>query len=144
MRVLLINGPNLNLLGLREPEIYGAATLTDIEADCAVLAEDLGQSLDCFQSNHEGAIVTRIHEARENADAIVINAGAYTHTSVAIHDALRAFEGRIIELHISNPHKREAFRHVSYIAPVAEALIAGFGTAGYRAALRALSVPASR
>lgn len=139
MRVLLINGPNLNLLGLREPEIYGAATLKDIEDECATCAKSLGHDLDCFQSNHEGAIVTRIQEARQNADAVIINAGAYTHTSVAIHDALRAFDGRIIELHISNPHKREAFRHLSYIAPVADALIAGFGTAGYTAALKSLN-----
>lgn len=139
MRILLINGPNLNLLGLREPEIYGSKTLADVEAECSALAKQLRVEFDCYQSNYEGGIVTRIQEARQNADAIIINAGAYTHTSVAVHDALRAFEGKIIELHISNPHQREEFRHKSFIAPVAMGIIAGFGTAGYTAAIRSLA-----
>ncbi|MEO0911883.1 MAG: type II 3-dehydroquinate dehydratase [Pseudomonadota bacterium] len=138
MNVLLLNGPNLNLLGLREPHIYGATTLAEVETLAMAEARACAITLTCRQSNHEGVLVDWVQEARETQDAIVLNAGAYTHTSVALHDALKAFEGRVIELHISNPHKREPFRHVSYIAPAADAVIAGFGVAGYRAALRAL------
>ncbi len=138
MNVLLLNGPNLNLLGLREPHIYGATTLAEVETAAAETADQLGLTLTCRQSNHEGLLVDWVQEARETQDAIILNAGAYTHTSVALHDALKAYEGKVIELHISNPHKREAFRHVSYIAPAADVVIAGFGVAGYGAALRAV------
>ena len=136
-RILVLNGPNLNLLGLREPDIYGADTLADIEARCRDRAERRGLALDFHQSNHEGALIDWIHAARERAAAIVINAGAYTHTSIAIMDALRAYDGKVVELHLSNTHRREAFRHRSYISPVADGVIMGFGAAGYLLALDA-------
>lgn len=136
-RILILNGPNLNLLGLREPEIYGADTLADIEARCRDRAERRGADLDFRQSNHEGALVDAIHAARGDRDAIILNAGAYTHTSVAILDALRAFEGRVIELHLSNTHRREEFRHLSYVAFRADGIIMGFGAPGYLMALDA-------
>jgi 3-dehydroquinate dehydratase-2 len=136
-RILILNGPNLNLLGLREPEIYGRETLADIEARCRDMAERLGVALDFRQSNHEGTLVDWLHEAREGADAVILNAGAYTHTSVAILDALRAFEGFVVELHLSNIHRREAFRHHSYVALRADGVIAGFGWRGYLHALEA-------
>ncbi|MEO0680274.1 MAG: type II 3-dehydroquinate dehydratase [Pseudomonadota bacterium] len=136
-RLLLLNGPNLNLLGLREPEIYGAQTLADIEAASAARAAELGATLDFRHSNHEGSLVDWIHEAREGADAVILNAGAYTHTSVAILDALRAFDGYVIELHLSNVHKREGFRHHSYLALRADGVIAGFGARGYLMAVEA-------
>ncbi len=139
MRILILNGPNLNLLGLREPHIYGHTTLADIREECHRVAGDLDVQLDFRQSNHEGELVTWIQQARNGTDAIILNAGAYTHTSIAIHDALKAYDGRIIELHVSNPQRREAFRQVSYIAPVADAVIAGFGTDGYISALRAIA-----
>ncbi len=138
-RILLLNGPNLNLLGLREPEIYGHDTLADIEERATAHARTLGHSLECRQSNHEGDLVDWIQEARETADAIIINAGAYTHTSVAIHDALRAFDGMVVELHISDPKTREPFRHISYIEPLADVVIAGQGTRGYILALDAVA-----
>lgn len=134
--VLLINGPNLNLLGLRQPEIYGAETLADVEARCATLADELGLGLTAVQSNHEGGLVEMIHAARGTAQAIVINPGAYSHTSVAILDALNAFDGVVIEVHISNIHKREAFRHHSLVSARADGVIAGCGTEGYLLALR--------
>ncbi|MBT9382912.1 type II 3-dehydroquinate dehydratase [Pseudooceanicola sp. CBS1P-1] len=134
--IQIINGPNLNLLGKRQPEIYGAETLADVEANCAALAQELGLEVSFFQSNHEGAIIECIHAARENAQGIVINPAAYTHTSVAILDALNAFDGAVIEVHISNVHKRESFRHHSYVSGRADAVIAGLGTEGYQAALR--------
>lgn len=137
LQLLLLNGPNLNLLGLREPEIYGRATLKDIEFAATAAAEAAGAEIICRQSNHEGAIVNWIHEARGARSAIIINAGAYTHTSIAILDALRAFDGLVVELHISNPHQREAYRHFSYIAQRADALIAGFGVAAYPRAVAA-------
>lgn len=136
-RIMLLHGPNLNLLGLREPHIYGADTLEDVESAARNAGVDAGVEVVAHQSNHEGELVTWIQKARKSADAIVINAGAYTHTSVAIHDALRAFDGVIIELHISNPHLRETFRHWSYISPCADAIIAGFGVAAYPKAIRA-------
>ncbi len=136
-RVLILNGPNLNLLGLREPEIYGRETLADIEARCRDRAERLGLGLDFRQSNHEGTLVDWVQEARGTANVIVLNAGAYTHTSVAILDALRAFEGKVIELHLSNIHRREEFRHRSYVALRADGVIMGFGAAGYLLALEA-------
>ncbi|MEO0622429.1 MAG: type II 3-dehydroquinate dehydratase [Pseudomonadota bacterium] len=135
--IWVLNGPNLNLLGTREPDIYGSATLSDIEAVTRAKADALGVALVFRQSNHEGELVSWIQEARGQAGAIVINAAAYTHTSVAIHDALKAFEGPVIELHLSNPHRREAFRHVSHVATAATGVIAGFGPAGYPLAVEA-------
>lgn len=133
--IAFINGPNLNLLGEREPEIYGKDTLEQIFAACKKIAPKCNYVFK--QSNNEGDLVTLIQNLRLECDAIIINAGAYTHTSIAIHDALRAFEDQIIELHLSNPHQREAFRHVSYVTPAADALIAGFGAFGYQMALTA-------
>ncbi len=132
----ILNGPNLNLLGLRQPEIYGHETLADVAARCAALAAELGVEVTFQQSNHEGAIVEMIHAARDQASAIVINPAAYTHTSVAILDALNAFEGPVFEVHISNVHKRESFRHHSYVSLRADGVIAGCGTEGYLLALR--------
>lgn len=134
--IYLMNGPNLNLLGLRQPEIYGRETLGDVEAAVAALAAELGLVVEAMQSNHEGQLVDWIHEARERAAGIIINPGAYSHTSVAILDALNAFEPPVLEVHISNIHKREAFRHHSYVSARAEGVIAGFGTEGYLLALR--------
>lgn len=138
--VYLLNGPNLNLLGKRQPEIYGHETLADVVQSCTTTASALGLGLYAFQSNHEGAIIDKIHEARDKAAGIVINPGAFTHTSVAILDALNAFEGPVIEVHISNVHKREAFRHHSYVSLRAEGVIAGLGTEGYLAAVRRLAM----
>ena len=134
--IYILNGPNLNLLGLRQPEIYGRETLEDVAQDCGALAEELGLTIRFLQSNHEGQLVDWIHEARTSGAGIIINPAAYTHTSVAILDALNAFEGPVLEVHISNVHKREAFRHHSYVSLRAEGVIAGFGTEGYRLALR--------
>lgn len=134
--VFLINGPNLNLLGKREPAIYGADTLDDVTARCEALANPVGITLRSMQSNHEGQIIDWIHEARDAAKAIIINPGAFTHTSVAIFDALQAFEGFVFEVHISNVHKREAFRHHSYVSALADGVLAGFGVEGYELALR--------
>ena len=136
-KVLVINGPNLNLLGTREPHIYGSTTLADVEAGLRAQAKELGLELDCFQSNHEGAIVDRIHQARlEGVKFVLINPGAYTHTSVAIRDAFGGVAIPFVEVHISNVHKREAFRHHSYLSDIAEAVMAGFGTQGYHLALQ--------
>ncbi len=134
--VYILNGPNLNLLGKRQPHIYGFETLADVERDCAALAADLGVEIRFLQSNAEGQIIDWIHAAREEAVGIVINPAAYTHTSVAILDALNAFDGPVIEVHISNVHKRESFRHHSYVSLRADGVIAGCGTEGYRLALR--------
>lgn len=138
-RVYILNGPNLNLLGKRQPQIYGHETLADVERDCAALAAELGIETRFLQSNTEGQIIDWIHEAREDAAGIVINPAAYTHTSVAILDALNAFDGPVIEVHISNVHKREAFRHHSYVSLRADGVIAGCGTEGYRLALRRIA-----
>lgn len=135
--ILVLNGPNLNLLGTREPSIYGAETLADVEARLSARGRDRGVGIDFRQSNHEGELVTWIQEARDRAAAIIINAGAYTHTSVAIHDALRAAGLPVWEVHVSNVYRRETFRHHSYISGIAEGVIAGFGTRGYDAALDA-------
>jgi len=135
----VINGPNLNMLGLRQPEIYGAARLADVEALCRQEGAVLGLSVDCFQSNHEGALVDRIQACRGTARGIVINPGAYSHTSVAIVDALMAAEVPAIEVHISNIHRREAFRHHSYVSAVASGIIVGLGIQGYALALSALA-----
>lgn len=132
----IINGPNLNLLGQRQPEIYGHATLDDVARDCETLGAELGLRVALMQSNHEGALVDMIHTARETASGIVINPAAYTHTSVAILDALMAFDGPVIEVHLSNIHQREAFRHHSYVSRRANAVIAGCGVQGYALALR--------
>lgn len=137
--ILVLNGPNLNLLGVREPKTYGSDTLADIEEACLERAAALDLSLDFRQSNHEGQLVDWIQEARESADGIVINAGAYTHTSVAILDALRACELPIIEVHLSNIFAREAYRHHSYISGVAKGVICGFGAQSYILALDAIA-----
>jgi 3-dehydroquinate dehydratase II len=133
--VIIINGPNLNLLGQREPDIYGRTTLADIERDCAVLAQQHGADMRFLQSNAEHQLIDWIHEARGTAGGIIINPGALSHTSIAILDALNAFEGPVLEVHISNIHKRETFRHHSYVSARANGVIAGFGTAGYAIAL---------
>ncbi len=135
---LVLNGPNLNMLGVRQPEIYGSDTLADIERMCRDQAQALGVDVDFRQSNHEGELVTWIQEARDNKDGIIINAGAYTHTSVALLDALSLTDLPIIELHISNVFKRDSFRHHSYISPVATGVICGFGPRGYVVAMDAL------
>ena len=132
----ILNGPNLNMLGVREPHIYGQDTLADIEKRCASRAEAAGRGVVFRQSNHEGQLVDWIHEARGKSAGIIINPGAYSHTSVAILDALNAYDGPVIEVHISNIHKREAFRHQSHVSTRAEGVIAGFGTEGYLLALR--------
>jgi 3-dehydroquinate dehydratase-2 len=138
-RVLILNGPNLNMLGNRETATYGTATLGDIEAQCREEARGLGLDCDFRQSNHEGELIDWIQTGRQTADAIVINAGAYTHTSVAIHDALRAAEKPVVEVHLSNIFAREPFRHHSYVSPVAWGVICGLGPIGYRLALVALA-----
>jgi 3-dehydroquinate dehydratase-2 len=138
-RILVLNGPNLNLLGTREPGTYGSQTLADIEALCRSEGKALGLAIDFRQSNHEGELVTWIQEARDGADAIVINPAAYSHTSVAIHDALRAVGLPTVEVHLTNIHTREPFRHHSYVSSVAKGVICGLGAAGYRLALIALA-----
>jgi 3-dehydroquinate dehydratase-2 len=134
-RVLVLNGPNLNLLGLRQPEIYGRETLADLEALCREAASRLGLDLDFRQSNHEGILVDWIGEARGSVAAIVINPAAYSHSSIALLDALNAFEGPVIEVHLSNIHRRETFRHHSYVSLRADGVIAGCGSQGYVLAL---------
>ena len=134
--VFVLNGPNLNLLGRRQPHIYGHETLLDVERDCRALAAELRLDLRFHQSNREYEIIDWVHEARGAAGGIVINPAAFTHTSVAILDALNVFEAPVIEVHISNVHKREAFRHHSYVSSRADGVIAGFGTQGYLLALR--------
>ena len=137
--IYVLNGPNLNLLGLRQPEIYGRETLADVDKALAALASELGAVVHCAQSNHEGVLVDWIHAARNEAAGIIINPGAYSHTSIAILDALNLFEGVVLEVHISNIHKREAFRHHSFVSGRAEGVIAGFGTEGYLLALRRMA-----
>jgi 3-dehydroquinate dehydratase-2 len=142
--VLVLNGPNLNLLGRREPDVYGAQTLADVEQLCREACARHGFSLDFRQSNHEGVLLDAIHEAGAAQAAgtlagVVLNAGAYTHTSLALHDAIKGAAVRLIELHISNVHAREAFRHHSWISPVAQGVILGFGTYGYALAITALA-----
>lgn len=137
--VLVLNGPNLNMLGKREPGIYGAQTLADVEAICRASGDEFGLTIDFRQSNHEGELVTWIQEALGTADGILINPGAYSHTSVAIYDAFKAVNLPVAEVHISNIHQREAFRHHSYVSAVAFGVICGFGTLGYRLALEAMA-----
>lgn len=137
--ILVLNGPNLNMLGVREPSVYGTDTLGDIEDACLGTAKDLGLELDFRQSNHEGELVTMIQQARNDHDGIIINAGAYTHTSVALYDALLLAEKPVIEVHLSNPYRRESFRHHSYISGVAKGVICGLGSQGYLLALQAMA-----
>ena len=137
--IYVLNGPNLNLLGKRQPDIYGRETLADVEAECRRVGAELGLDIVFKQSNREHEIIDWIHEAREAAKGIVINPAAFTHTSVAILDALHAFEGPILEVHISNVHKREPFRHHSYVSSVAAGVIAGFGTQGYALSLQRMA-----
>lgn len=136
--IYVLNGPNLNLLGLREPEIYGSDTLDDIAGMLEDRARELGLAIEMRQSNHEGHLVDWLHEAQaEGARAVLLNAGAYTHTSIALHDAIKAIGVPVIEVHLSNPHAREAFRHVSYVGMAAKGMVAGFGAGSYLAALDA-------
>lgn len=137
--VLVLNGPNLNLLGRREPQVYGSQTLADIEAYCVAEGDALGLDVACAQSNYEGRLVELIHEAMDVHAGLVFNPGAYTHTSIALMDAIRGVGLPLVEVHLSNVHAREAFRHRSYISPVALGVICGFGALGYRLALEALA-----
>jgi 3-dehydroquinate dehydratase-2 len=134
--VVVLNGPNLNLLGRRDPEVYGTATLADVEQLCRDEAAALGLDAELFQSNHEGALIDRVHQAFDDGAAVVCNLGAYTHTSVALMDALAVLAAPVIEVHLSNIHAREEFRHRSYVALVADASIVGAGVHGYALALR--------
>lgn len=135
---LILNGPNLNLLGTRQPEVYGRTTLADVEAMCRAHGEEIGVEVEFAQSNHEGALVDAIHGTRGRLDGLILNAGAYTHTSIALMDAISSAEIPAIELHLSNVHAREAFRHTSYIARVSVGVICGFGARGYTLAMDAM------
>lgn len=148
-RVLVLNGPNLNLLGTREPSVYGADTLRDVEKLCRDEGEKLGVAVECRQSNHEGELIDWIQQAGRDSAAgdllgVILNAGAYTHTSIALHDAIKGSNAPVIELHISNVHAREPFRHHSYISPAARGIIIGFGVQGYAIAIDALMRLAKR
>ena len=138
--IYILNGPNLNLLGKRQPQIYGHDTLDDVAAACAAIGHEAGLETSLRQSNWEGQIIDWIHEAREKAAGIIINPAALTHTSVAVLDALMTFEGPVIEVHISQVHKRESFRHHSYVSARADAVMAGFGVHGYALAMRHMAV----
>jgi 3-dehydroquinate dehydratase-2 len=137
--ILILNGPNLNLLGVREPATYGSDTLADIEEACVERGEELGVIVECRQSNHEGQLVDWIQAARETADGIIINAGAYSHTSIAILDALNAAELPVIEVHLSNIFRRDSFRHHSYVSLAAQGVICGLGAQGYELAIDAMA-----
>ncbi len=137
--IYILNGPNLNLLGKRQPEIYGHETLADVERDCQALAKTLNLEVVFHQNNFEGGLIEIIHEARTKSAGVIINAGAYTHTSIGIHDALNTLEVPIVEVHISNIHQREEFRHHSYISLVASGVIVGCGTQGYQLALQRMA-----
>ncbi|MCB1757646.1 MAG: type II 3-dehydroquinate dehydratase [Gammaproteobacteria bacterium] len=137
--IMVLNGPNLNLLGTREPDVYGHSTLADVEVLCKEVARSLGYEVDFRQSNHEGTLVDWIQEARTNCAAIVFNPGAYTHTSIALMDAIAAVGLPLAEVHISNVHRREAFRHVSYVSKVALGVVAGFGVYGYSMAIQGIA-----
>lgn len=138
--VLLLSGPNLNLLGIRQPEIYGTATLDDHVARATAVAAGEGLQLEHYQSNHEGELVEAVHKARGRAAAIIVNAAALTHYAWSLHDALAAFDGPVVELHLSNTAAREAWRHDSVVSPVADGIIMGFGGHGYELAVRAVSL----
>ncbi len=143
MRIAVLNGPNLNRLGLREPAIYGSRTLADLEALLRSEGAKLGAEVECFQSNHEGALVEKLHSlADAGCDGVILNAAAYTHTSVALRDAIKGTGLKVIEVHISNVHAREEFRHHSYLAPVCAGVVSGLGFDSYVAALRFLACPA--
>lgn len=143
-KIAVLNGPNLNMLGIREPGVYGKESLAVIEGMLADKAAQLGVAVSCYQSNHEGAMIDRIHAAYGQEDGIIINPGAWTHYSYALRDALSAVSLPVVEVHLSNIHKRESFRHVSVVAPVAVGQIAGFGAAGYALALEALASQLNR
>jgi 3-dehydroquinate dehydratase-2 len=138
-RILVLHGPNLNLLGQREPEVYGRQTLAQIDADLTARAKELGVEIDCFQSNHEGELVDRIQEAMGSAAGILINPAGFTHSSVALRDALTAVSLPIVEVHLSNVYARESFRQHSYVSPIAVGVISGLGAQGYRFGLEALA-----
>ncbi len=137
--LLVLNGPNLNMLGLREPAHYGTATLSDLETLCKETAIEIGVEVQCVQSNHEGVLIDHLHAARSEHDGVVLNAGAFTHTSVALRDAIASIDTPVVELHISNVHARESFRHKSLIAPVCIGSIVGLGIDGYSLAMHALA-----
>jgi 3-dehydroquinate dehydratase-2 len=142
-KVIVLNGPNLNLLGLREPAVYGHATLADVEQLCRDAGAKLGVAVECLQSNHEGALVDALQAAGRGVKAgevvgVVFNPGAYTHTSIALHDAIKGAEVPVVEIHISNVHAREAFRHHSHVSPAAAGIVVGFGVDGYRLAIEGL------
>ncbi len=138
LRILVVHGPNLNLLGKREPEIYGTQTLAEIDADLEVAAKSMGAELTCFQSNHEGELIDRIQDSMGHAAGILINPGGFTHSSVALRDALVGTSLPIVEVHLSNVYAREAFRQISYVSPIALGVISGLGSRGYRFGLEAL------
>ena len=138
-KILILNGPNLNMLGTRQPEIYGDTKLQDIEAACQALASKLHMVAECVHSNHEGELVSLIQQASGNHDGIILNAGGYSHTSIAIRDALALFSGKIIEVHISNIYNREEFRHISMLSAVSDGVIVGLGENSYTLAIRALA-----
>ena len=138
-RILILNGPNLNLLGRREPGVYGSETLADVEAACERLGAELGLEISCAQSNHEGELIDKLQQAGHDGTAVVFNPGGYSHTSVALRDAISGAKTRVVEVHISNIHAREEFRHHSYISAVAEGVICGLGTVGYLLAIRSLA-----
>lgn len=142
-KIIVLNGPNLNLLGLREPAVYGSATLADVEALCKATGARHGVEVECLQSNHEGVLLDALHAAgaavkRGEVIGVVMNPGAYTHTSVALHDAIKGAEVPLVEIHISNVHAREPFRHHSYVSPAAAGIVVGFGIAGYAIAIEGL------